>query len=68
MIHVTVPVRKWGNSLGILLPKEVVDEIDVSEEDFVDIHMVKKKKVTGFGLCKGGSPFIEEDDSHADIA
>jgi hypothetical protein len=68
MTHVTVSVKKWGNSLGILLPKEIVEETDVSEEDIVDIHIVKKKKATGFGLCRGASPFIEDDDSHADIA
>jgi hypothetical protein len=66
--HVTVSVRKWGNSLGILLPKEVVEETDVCEEDIVDIHIVKKKKISGFGLLKGASPFIEEEDSHTDIA
>ena len=68
MAHITVPVRKWGNSLGILLPKEVVDETEVSEDDIVDIHIIKKKKASGFSLCKGASPFIENDDVHTDIS
>ncbi len=32
--------RKWGNSVGIVIPKEVVDELNLKphEDILVDIH------------------------------
>ena len=68
MTHVTVPIRKWGNSLGIVIPKEVVKETEVSEDDIVDVSIVKKRKVSGFGMCKHASPFVEDEDEHSDIS
>ena len=67
MPHVTVPVRKWGNSLGIVLPKKLVEEAEVAENDLVDVTIVKKKKTSGFGLCRGTGPFKEEEDTHTDL-
>jgi antitoxin component of MazEF toxin-antitoxin module len=68
MTNATVPIRKWGNSLGIVIPKDVVKEIDVSEGDFVDVSIVKKRKISGFGLCKQASPFVEDEEEHPDIS
>jgi len=31
------------------------------------IPPAKKKKTSGFGLCKGAGPFVEDKESHADI-
>jgi predicted acetyltransferase len=67
MPHITVQVRKWGNSLGLILPREVVEEAAVSDRDLVDISIVKKKKTSGFGMCRGAGPFVEEEDAHTDI-
>lgn len=68
MTNATVPIRKWGNSLGIVIPKEVVKETEVSEGDFVDVSIVKKRKISGFGMCKRASPFVEDDEEHSDIS
>jgi len=67
MTHITVPVRKWGNSLGILIPREVVEEAEVGDRDLVDVSIVKKKKTSGFGICRGAGPFIEEEEPHTDL-
>ncbi len=67
MTNTTVPVRKWGNSLGIVIPKDMAEEIDVSEGDFVDVSIVKKRKISGFGLCKQASPFAEDEEEHSDL-
>jgi hypothetical protein len=68
MPHITVLVRKWGNSLGILLPRELVEETGVSDQDMVDVTVVRKKKTSGFGLCRGAGPFVEEEDGHPELS
>ena len=68
MAHVEVRVRKWGNSLGIIIPKEVAEELEISESDLVDASIAKKKKTSGFGLCRGTSPFVEEEETHPELA
>lgn len=67
MVHATLQVRKWGNSLGVVLPKDILTEENVGEKDMVDIVIVKKKKSSGFGICKGASPYFEDEDEHPDI-
>ena len=50
-----VTVRKWGNSLGVILPKEVVEKRSLKENDkIVLIDVVKKVDLTPlFGSLKG---------------
>ncbi|MEK6899502.1 MAG: AbrB/MazE/SpoVT family DNA-binding domain-containing protein, partial [Nanoarchaeota archaeon] len=50
-----VTVRKWGNSLGVILPKEVVEKRSLKENDkIVLIDVVKKVDLTPlFGALKG---------------
>jgi hypothetical protein len=67
MVHITVPVRKWGNSLGIVIPRDAVGEAEVGDRDLVDVSIVKKKKTSGFGICRGAGPFVEEEEPHADL-
>ena len=35
--------RKWGNSLGVTIPSDVVKEIRIQEGDEVDFLIVRKK-------------------------
>lgn len=35
--------RKWGNSLGVTIPGDVVKEIHIQEGDEVDFLIVRKK-------------------------
>ncbi len=67
MCHVTVELKKWGNSLGVVIPKEKVTELGLSEEDIIDIDILKKEKVSGFGLAKGKKPFVREEAEHEDL-
>lgn len=57
-------VKKWGNSLGIIIPKKIVEKLGLSEEDIADIDIEKKERISGFGLCKGAPPYKEEKEIH----
>lgn len=46
-------VRRWGNSLGVLLPKGFVDEQHIKEHDKILIAVVKKADLSHlFGTLK----------------
>ncbi len=52
----TVVVRKWGNSLGITLPKELVEGQNIKEGDKLVLPVVIKKADLSkiFGSIKTG--------------
>ena len=37
-----VKVKKWGNSMGIILPRELVEKNKLEENDKIIIEVVKK--------------------------
>ncbi|HLC86232.1 MAG TPA: hypothetical protein VJG30_03025 [Candidatus Nanoarchaeia archaeon] len=39
---VEVTVKKWGNSMGVVLPIDLVERQDIREEDKILIEVVKK--------------------------
>ncbi len=50
---VEVVVKKWGNSMGVVLPKEMVEKERLKENEKVLIEMVKEADLTGlFGTLK----------------
>lgn len=55
MKSVSIKPKKWGNSLGILLPKQVVIEANLNENSEVEILILKKGPVLkkSFGMLKG---------------
>lgn len=67
MCHATVELKKWGNSLGIIIPKDKIAELGLLEKDIIDIDILKKEKVSGFGIAKGKKPFVREDSEHEDL-
>ncbi|NIA03412.1 MAG: hypothetical protein GWP12_02605 [Nitrospirae bacterium] len=58
MCHTSVELKKWGNSLGIIIPKEKVDELGLSEHDLIDALIIAQKNRFG---CKviSGDPYFE---------
>src|SRR3989344_5946470 len=38
-------IRKWGNSLGMILPKKAVDEMELKENQIIKIDIIKKKGI-----------------------
>jgi antitoxin component of MazEF toxin-antitoxin module len=56
-----VRIKQWGNSKGIVLPAEIVAKNDLKTGDAVELVLVKKKNISGFGIAKGAKPFVRED-------
>ena len=42
MVETEVKTRKWGSSIGVVLPKEVVDEIGIKPDEKITIDIKKK--------------------------
>lgn len=61
---VEVELKKWGNSMGIVLPIEKVRELGLRKGDRIDIKIMIKKRIDGFGIAKGTKPFREEKETH----
>ena len=61
---VEVELKEWGNSIGVILPAEKLKELGLHKGDKVDINVIQKKRVDGFGICRGAKPFEEETDKH----
>ena len=54
MVETEVKTRRWGSSVGLVLPKKVVDEIVIKPDETITIE-VKKRPLAKefFGLLKG---------------
>lgn len=51
---IEVTLKKWGNSMGIILPKEVVEREKLEENKKVTISIIKKTDISDvFGALKG---------------
>ncbi len=48
----TVEAKKWGNSIGVVIPAEVVDEMGIRPGTQLDIDVREHKRVSGFGMWK----------------
>ncbi|HLG23403.1 MAG TPA: AbrB/MazE/SpoVT family DNA-binding domain-containing protein [Candidatus Nanoarchaeia archaeon] len=55
-------IKKWGNSLGIIIPRKVAEQIDLKEGEEVSVDIIKKKRNDSFGIFKGAKPFHREED------
>lgn len=64
---IEVELKSWGNSIGVIIPVEALRELGLKKGDRVDIRIVDKRRVDGFGACKGARPFHEESDPHKDL-
>ncbi len=54
-------VRKWGNSYGVMLPKQFLESEHLQEEDIVKVNIISKKADIGKlrGLWKFKRPIKE---------
>jgi len=64
---VEVELKKWGNSIGVILPLEEIKGLGLALGDKININIVKKKRIDGFGIAKGLPSFEEEKDPHSDL-
>ena len=61
---VDVELKEWGNSIGVILPINTLKKLNLRKGDKVEINIIKKKRVDGFGICKGAKPFKEDKEDH----
>ncbi len=59
---VEVELKEWGNSTGIILPISTLKKLNLRKGDKVEVEIIKKRIVDGFGICKGAKPFKEDKD------
>lgn len=53
MVETEVKTRKWGSSIGVVLPKELVDEAGIRPDETIVIDVRKRHKAKEFfGLLK----------------
>ncbi len=55
-------IKKWGNSLGIVISKKAVDELELKEGEKVSVDIVKQKQTSAFGIFRGARPFHREEN------
>ncbi len=64
---VEVELREWGNSIGVILPSEKLKRLSLRKGDKIEIEIIVKKRIDGFGLCRGAESFEEEVEEHKDF-
>lgn len=42
---VEVKTKKWGNSIGVIIPKKLVDELNIKPEEKVQLSISKQSNV-----------------------
>lgn len=55
-----VRTRKLGGSLMVTIPKEIVKELNLKENELVELN-VRKPKKSYLGILKDIPPFTEKD-------
>lgn len=56
MIIVEAEAKKWGNSLGLIIPKEVVEEEKIKEHTKMRLLLVRGARAalkSTFGIARG---------------
>ena len=53
MVEIETKTRKWGSSIGVVLPKNVVDEIGIKPNEKITLDIKKRHLAKEFfGLLK----------------
>ncbi len=48
MVQIECRPKKWGSSLGIIIPKEIADDEDIDETDNIIVDIKKAHKMKEF--------------------
>ncbi len=60
-------IKQWGNSLGLIISKDIAKLEDLKEGDIIKIDITKEKRENGFGILKNMPPFKEEKEEHTEF-
>lgn len=61
MVMVEAEIKKWGNSLGFIIPADAVKTEEFRVGEVIRADLMKPKRINGFGMCKGAPSYVEED-------
>lgn len=55
MMECETITRRWGNSLGITLPKDIIEKENIQENEKIKVLILKKNQTLKktFGMVKG---------------
>ncbi len=59
-----IKVKRCGNSLEIIIPCEIAEQQEIKVGDRIELQLVKKKRVSGFGMFKGLALFKRDEKDH----
>ncbi len=60
LVGADVEVKKWGNSLGVIIPHTIVKKLHLRDGSKIGLEISSKEKISGFGIAKGASSFKRE--------
>ena len=60
-------IKRWGNSLALIIPKNIAKREELNEGDVVKVDISKEKRVDAFGMLKGAPSFSREDEGDSDF-
>lgn len=60
-------IKHWGNSLALIIPKEIVKHEDLNAGDSVKVEISKEKRIDAFGMFRDIPKFKEEKEMHDEI-
>ena len=64
---VEVELKEWGNSIGVILPRDRLNSLGLKKGDKIEIDILVKKKLDGFGISNGAGSFEEEKERHEEF-
>jgi|TARA_Y100000031_G_C8142439_1_gene348271 hypothetical protein len=67
MAVVEAKIKKWGNSIGLIIPRDIVKIENLHIGDTVKVEIGKEKRVDAFGIFKGGPSFKREEDDRGEF-
>ena len=56
-------LKKWGNSIGIVIPKKDAEKMGLKAGEEISIDIIKRKKIDAFGMFKGAKPFTRDENA-----
>ena len=60
-MEVITKPKKWGNSMGVIIPKEIVEREKITMNDELVLHIEKRKDREKAKLMKEGYLEMKED-------
>ena len=50
---INVKTKKWGNSIGVIIPSETIEKLNIKPEETITIEVTKKENVLEEMFGKG---------------